>query len=112
MSVSIDQDNIDRDEFAEAGSMILRAEEQTEEYKELCNRRQNLLRTEAKIQDHGVIVQRLINKARDDLVWAQYMKCDGLPDPACVKELNTYLTLWKEDEREDLDSVLARTQEV
>ena len=46
------------------------------------------------------------------MVWAQYMKCDGLPDPACVRELNTYLTLWKEDEREDLDSVLARTQEV
>ncbi len=40
------------------------------------------------------------------------MKCDGLPDPVCVRELNTYLSLWKEDDRESLDSVLSRTLEV
>ncbi len=40
------------------------------------------------------------------------MKCDGLPDPVCVRELNTYLSLWKEDDREDFDSVLKRTLEV
>ena len=41
----------------------------------------------------------------------QYMKCDGLPDPVCVRELNTYLSLWQEDDsREDIDAVLERTQ--
>ena len=39
------------------------------------------------------------------------MKCDGLPDPVCVRELNTYLSLWQEDDsREDIDQVLERTQ--
>ena len=41
----------------------------------------------------------------------KYMKCDGLPDPVCVRELNTYLSLWQEDDsREDIDAVLERTQ--
>ena len=40
------------------------------------------------------------------------MKCDGLPDPVCVRELNTYLCLWKEDTREEIDAVLERTLEV
>ena len=39
-------------------------------------------------------------------VWSQYMKCDGLPDPVCVRQLNTYLLLWVEDNRETIDPVL------
>ena len=40
------------------------------------------------------------------------MKCDGLPDPVCVRELNTYLSLWKEDRSEEIDEVLQKTLEV
>ena len=40
------------------------------------------------------------------------MKCDGLPDPACVRQLNTYLTLWREDGKEDISSVLQTTLDV
>ena len=53
-----------------------------------------------------------MDQAREDLVWGQYMKCDGLPDPVCVRQLNTYLSLWKEDTVEDIDAVLDRTREV
>ena len=94
------------------GDMKLSKDEQTEEYVTLCQRKKHLETTEAVLQKHDVIVQRLINTAREDLVWGQYMKCDGLPDPVCVRELNTYLSLWKEDRREDIDVVLARTLEV
>ena len=81
-------------------------------FKALSNRKANLMKTADILAVHDVVVQKLINKARDDLVWEQYMKCDGLPDPVCVRALNTYLALWKEDSREHIDSVLERTLEV
>jgi hypothetical protein len=40
------------------------------------------------------------------------MKCDGLPDPACVRQLNTYLSLWRQDGKDDIHSVLQSTVEV
>ena len=82
------------------------------EFKMLTERKSKLLKTAEILAVHDVVVQKLINKARDDLVWEQYMKCDGLPDPVCVRELNTYLALWKEDIREEIDAVLERTLEV
>ena len=63
-------------------------------------------------ESHHVVVQDMIDKAREDLLWQQYMKCDGMPDPACVKQMNTYLSLWKEDRREAMEDVLVKTKEV
>jgi hypothetical protein len=45
--------------------------------------------------------------------WKQYMKCDGLPDPASLSEMNTYIYLWRSvEERGRLDVVVKRTAEV
>ncbi|KAJ9600158.1 hypothetical protein L9F63_009568, partial [Diploptera punctata] len=45
--------------------------------------------------------------------WAQYMKCDGLPNPASLGEMNTYLYLWRSTEEQGvLTEVVKRTQEV
>ena len=41
------------------------------------------------------------NKRRSSLKWFRYMKCDGSPDPSIPKEINTFMTLWKEDHDEN-----------
>jgi hypothetical protein len=41
------------------------------------------------------------------------MKCDGLPDPASLSEMNTYIYLWKSvEERGLLEDVVKKTSEV
>ena len=47
------------------------------QYLTLQQRKRNLMKTAEILETHDVVVQKLINKARDDLVWEQYMKCDG-----------------------------------
>ena len=54
----------------------------------------------------------MIVVTRDDLLWTQYMKCDGMPDPVCVRQMNTYLSLWQEDRREVMEDVIKKTEEV
>ncbi|KAL0274995.1 UNVERIFIED_CONTAM: hypothetical protein PYX00_002990 [Menopon gallinae] len=45
--------------------------------------------------------------------WDQYMKCDGLPDPNSLSQMNTYLYLWTgDDSHDDIEAVLEKTDEV
>ncbi|XP_049839060.1 dynein axonemal intermediate chain 7-like [Schistocerca gregaria] len=47
-------------------------------------------------------------KAKELDEWEQYMKCDGLPDPANVPQMNTFLYLWKQED-DDIETVVKKT---
>ena len=99
-------------ETANGGGGPLRKEEQSEEYKTLMDRRAHLSKTQSILEKFSGVVKQMENNNREQLVWSQYMKCDGLPDPLCVRELNNYLSLWKGDKREEIAEVFNRTTEV
>ncbi|XP_035672070.1 protein CASC1-like [Branchiostoma floridae] len=44
---------------------------------------------------------------RANAKWERYMKCDGSPDPTVTQDINTYMSLWREDkESSDIKMVL------
>ncbi|XP_030295375.1 dynein axonemal intermediate chain 7 isoform X2 [Sparus aurata] len=38
--------------------------------------------------------------------WEKYMRCDGTPDPAVQQDINTYMSLWRDDPEVDITVVL------
>lgn len=38
--------------------------------------------------------------------WERYMRCNGAPDPAVQKEMNTYMSLWRDDPEVNITLVL------
>uniref|UniRef100_A0A3B4ULR7 Dynein axonemal intermediate chain 7 n=1 Tax=Seriola dumerili TaxID=41447 RepID=A0A3B4ULR7_SERDU len=38
--------------------------------------------------------------------WEKYMHCDGTPDPAVQRDINTYISLWRDDPEVNITSVL------
>ncbi|XP_048504698.1 dynein axonemal intermediate chain 7 homolog isoform X2 [Athalia rosae] len=45
--------------------------------------------------------------------WNQYMRCDGLPDPGIVSDLNTYLFLWTlDDHTANIETAAKKSEEI
>ncbi|NXT81291.1 CASC1 protein, partial [Zapornia atra] len=44
--------------------------------------------------------------------WEHYLNCDGSPDPTLLQELNTFMSLWREDQNEDIQLVLEKGEQV
>ncbi|XP_067162037.1 dynein axonemal intermediate chain 7 isoform X1 [Apteryx mantelli] len=44
--------------------------------------------------------------------WEHYIGCDGSPDPAVLQEINTFMSLWREDQNEDIQFVMEKGKEV
>ncbi|CAH0699494.1 unnamed protein product [Spodoptera exigua] len=55
---------------------------------------------------------RYEQKKQEVAEWQQYLRCDGLPDPRVVTELNTFLHLWKQNEKSDDDELDKKFVEV
>nr|XP_020726966.1 MAP7 domain-containing protein 1-like [Odocoileus virginianus texanus] len=42
--------------------------------------------------------------------WKHYIQCDGSPDPSVAQEMNTFITLWKEEANETLEEVIEKSK--
>ncbi|XP_077630612.1 dynein axonemal intermediate chain 7 isoform X1 [Crocuta crocuta] len=42
--------------------------------------------------------------------WNHYIQCDGSPDPSISPEINTFISLWKEETNETLEEVIAKSK--
>ena len=97
---------------AEEAALVAAEEAAKKREEDLTNSLIHMDNTTVVFNTHNVIVQKMIDKTREDLLWTQYMKCDGMPDPVCVRQMNTYLSLWQEDKKEVMADVIKKTEEV
>ncbi|NXI37843.1 CASC1 protein, partial [Galbula dea] len=44
--------------------------------------------------------------------WEHYLSCDGSPDPTVLQEINTFISLWSEDQDEDIQVVMEKGEQV
>ncbi|XP_058414623.1 dynein axonemal intermediate chain 7 [Diceros bicornis minor] len=42
--------------------------------------------------------------------WKHYIQCDGSPDPSIAQEINTFISLWKEETNETFEEVIAKSK--
>ncbi|KAK1341309.1 hypothetical protein QTO34_017713 [Cnephaeus nilssonii] len=42
--------------------------------------------------------------------WTHYIQCDGSPDPSIAQEINTFISLWREEKNETFEEVIAKSK--
>ncbi|XP_075863681.1 dynein axonemal intermediate chain 7 isoform X4 [Microcebus murinus] len=42
--------------------------------------------------------------------WKHYIQCDGSPDPSIAQEMNTFISLWKEETNESFEEVVKKSK--
>ncbi|KAG8513797.1 Protein CASC1, partial [Galemys pyrenaicus] len=42
--------------------------------------------------------------------WNHYLRCDGSPDPSVAQEINTFISLWKEETNETFEEVIQKSK--
>ncbi|XP_068859352.1 dynein axonemal intermediate chain 7-like isoform X2 [Aphelocoma coerulescens] len=49
---------------------------------------------------------------REQAKWEHYLSCDGSPDPTVPQEMNTFMSLWREDQDEGIQLVMEKGEVV
>ncbi|XP_015724634.1 protein CASC1 isoform X1 [Coturnix japonica] len=44
--------------------------------------------------------------------WERYIACDESPDPTVLQEINTFMSLWREEQNEDIQFVMEKGEQV
>ncbi|XP_048010908.1 dynein axonemal intermediate chain 7 isoform X1 [Megalobrama amblycephala] len=47
-------------------------------------------------------------ECRNKAKWERYMRCDGSPDPSVLPEINSFISLWREDSENQIQRVLEK----
>ncbi|XP_020494390.2 dynein axonemal intermediate chain 7 [Labrus bergylta] len=58
------------------------------------------------LEENHTAVTDLKIDAVEKAKWEKYMRCDGTPDPAIQQDINTYMSLWRDDQQVDIILVL------
>ncbi|XP_062347826.1 dynein axonemal intermediate chain 7-like isoform X2 [Cinclus cinclus] len=49
---------------------------------------------------------------REQAKWEHYLSCDGTPDPTVPQEINTFMSLWHDNQDEDVELVMEKEEVV
>ncbi|XP_039891524.1 dynein intermediate chain CFAP94, axonemal isoform X1 [Simochromis diagramma] len=76
------------------------------ELKDLERREAELKELHHLLEENHTAVTKWKTEAVETAKWERYMRCDGAPDPAVQKEMNTYMSLWRDDPEVNITLVL------
>ncbi|XP_071538177.1 dynein axonemal intermediate chain 7-like [Panulirus ornatus] len=94
----------------EAVEAARRAEERREQQRQ---RSLQLTATAAVTKHLDMTMELTRDRIKEEEEWERMMRCDGVPDPTSVPEMNRYLSLWRADPvSATLHGCLARTDQV
>ncbi|XP_029456007.1 protein CASC1 [Rhinatrema bivittatum] len=79
------------------------------EAKELEHREEQLAELGLLLEDKYTVAEKWKSELRARSKWERYMKCDGSPDPIASHEINTFISLWKEDQNKDIQAILDKS---
>uniref|UniRef100_A0A8C0ZSJ6 Dynein axonemal intermediate chain 7 n=1 Tax=Castor canadensis TaxID=51338 RepID=A0A8C0ZSJ6_CASCN len=54
--------------------------------------------------------EKLKRDTRSLSQWKHYTECDGSPDPSVTQEMNTFISLWKEEATETFEAVMEKSK--
>ncbi|XP_040886603.1 dynein intermediate chain CFAP94, axonemal [Toxotes jaculatrix] len=58
------------------------------------------------LEENHTAVTKWKSDAVEKAKWERYMRCDGTPDPSVQQDINTYISLWRDDPEVNITPVL------